>query len=173
MLFNIPTIITLTRIALVPVIFWTAEKHQFAYFLPILILGALTDWLDGFLARAWQQTSNLGAILDPIADKIFICAWYFLFAFQNTPYKLPGWFVNFIFIKELLLIAGTLFLIAKNGKFKVVPSIFGKFLMTNYLILVFCVLQDLSILIRPLMYLIVALSIVVIVDYSFKEKQYV
>ena len=96
-----------------------------------------------------------------------------MFAFQNTPYKLPGWFVNFIFIKELLLIAGTLFLIAKNGKFKVVPSTFGKILMANYLILVFCVLQNLSFLIRPLIFLIVALSIVVLVDYSFKEKQYV
>ena len=173
MLLNIPTIITLIRILLVPVIFWVAHNNQITYFLPILILGALTDWLDGFLARAWQQTTNFGAVLDPIADKIFICAWYFMFAFQNTPYKLPGWFVKFIFIKELLLIAGTLFLIAKNGKFKVVPSIFGKILMANYLILVFCVLQNLSFLIRPLIFLIVALSIVVLVDYSFKEKQYV
>ena len=72
---NIPTILTLIRIGLIPV-------FVLAYYLPvtwaniattvIFILAGVTDWLDGYLARRLDQTSEFGAFLDPVADKLMV-----------------------------------------------------------------------------------------------------
>jgi len=79
MFFTIPTIMTWTRIVAIPLIIAV-------FYLPLsqdlknltatvmFVVFALTDWLDGFLARKLNQTSAFGAFLDPVADKILICA---------------------------------------------------------------------------------------------------
>ena len=76
-MFTIPNILTFLRILLIP--FFVGS-----YYLPvswanelstlIFALAAITDWLDGFLARRWHQTSPLGAFLDPVADKLMVAA---------------------------------------------------------------------------------------------------
>lgn len=172
-MFNIPTLVTLVRILIVPVMIWVAISGDYVWFKPCFLIGAVSDWLDGFLARRLKQTTNLGAILDPIADKFFVCGWYFIFGFLHTPYSLPKWFVNFIFFKEFLLIFGAIFLTIKYGTLKIVPSTFAKILMALYSVLIFSVLQSWTRLNNILIYLIVALSFVVLVDYAFKEKKYV
>lgn len=81
---TIPTLLTLSRIAAVPLI-------VLVYYLPaswlqtgsihwantiaawLFVLVAVTDWLDGYLARKWRQTSAFGAFLDPVADKLLVC----------------------------------------------------------------------------------------------------
>lgn len=79
MFFTIPTLLTWSRIVAIPLII-------LVYYLPIdiaqgnliatclFVLFALTDWLDGFLARKLHQTSSFGAFLDPVADKFLVCA---------------------------------------------------------------------------------------------------
>lgn len=79
MFWTIPTIMTWTRIVAIPLIIGV-------YYLPIsaearnqiatglFIVFALTDWLDGYLARKLNQTSSFGAFLDPVADKFLVCA---------------------------------------------------------------------------------------------------
>ncbi|MBC8950208.1 MULTISPECIES: CDP-diacylglycerol--glycerol-3-phosphate 3-phosphatidyltransferase [Xenorhabdus] len=72
---NIPTWLTLFRIALIPF-------FVLAFYLPfqwapmlcaiIFIIAAATDWFDGFLARLWKQTTRFGAFLDPVADKVMV-----------------------------------------------------------------------------------------------------
>ena len=74
---TIPVMLTLGRIALIPV-------FVAAYYLPfdwanalaaaLFTLAAVTDWLDGYLARRWRQTSEFGAFLDPVADKLMVVA---------------------------------------------------------------------------------------------------
>jgi len=74
---NAPTLLTLARIVLIPV-------FVVAFYLPLaranllctLLFGlaAITDWLDGYLARRWNQTSPFGAFLDPVADKLMVAA---------------------------------------------------------------------------------------------------
>lgn len=79
---NLPTLLTLARIALVPafvaVLFlpeaWIRPEAAHAIAAAIFIVCALTDWLDGYLARAWNQQTEFGAFLDPVADKILVCA---------------------------------------------------------------------------------------------------
>jgi CDP-diacylglycerol--glycerol-3-phosphate 3-phosphatidyltransferase len=79
MKFTIPTILTLFRILLIPVLVlvfylpqsWTHPWTNFAATF-VFVLGALTDWADGWIARRWNQTSAFGAFLDPVADKLAV-----------------------------------------------------------------------------------------------------
>jgi len=72
---NIPISLTLLRIALVPVMmiaFYIPNSTAKLVAVCVFIFAAFTDWLDGYLARRWDQTSALGAFLDPVADKIIV-----------------------------------------------------------------------------------------------------
>ncbi len=72
---NIPNLLTLFRIALIPVLvalyFWELEIRSILV-TGVFVLAAITDWLDGFLARKMNATSALGAFLDPVADKLIV-----------------------------------------------------------------------------------------------------
>ena len=72
---NIPTGLTLLRIALIPVFvgaFYLPFDWTHLLTTAIFALAAITDWLDGYLARRWNQTSAFGAFLDPVADKLIV-----------------------------------------------------------------------------------------------------
>jgi len=74
---TIPTGLTLLRIALIPIfilIFYLPFKWSHAVSAVIFTLAAVTDWLDGYLARRMNQTSAFGAFLDPVADKLMVAA---------------------------------------------------------------------------------------------------
>lgn len=79
---NIPNMLTMARIAMVPVLVGMIymPEHMLskgmaqAVAMAIFVLAALTDWLDGYLARALKQTSKFGAFIDPVADKVMVCA---------------------------------------------------------------------------------------------------
>ncbi len=87
MICNIPTMLTWLRILLIPVfviVFYLPTDPQRFGAIPahwvnvtatvIFAVAAITDWLDGYLARRWQQTSSFGAFLDPVADKLMVAA---------------------------------------------------------------------------------------------------
>ena len=79
MFFTIPTILTWTRIVAIPLIvgvFYVGLEEPVQNFIAtaMFIVFALTDWLDGFLARKLNQASSFGAFLDPVADKFLVCA---------------------------------------------------------------------------------------------------
>jgi cardiolipin synthase (CMP-forming) len=79
MFFNLPTLLTWARIVAIPLIigifYLPVEPHtRNVTATGLFILVALTDWLDGYLARKLNQTSSFGAFLDPVADKFLICA---------------------------------------------------------------------------------------------------
>lgn len=80
--FNIPIALTWLRIAIIPLfvgLFYVPEAIlpevlRDAIAAWMFVVAALTDWLDGWLARRWNQTSSFGAFLDPVADKLMVCA---------------------------------------------------------------------------------------------------
>lgn len=90
-MFNLPNILSLLRIALIPVLIG-------CYFLPyetasvwatiVFAIASLTDWLDGYLARKWNQTSPFGAFIDPVADKLIVSI-----ALLLVLYKTSEWYV--------------------------------------------------------------------------------
>lgn len=105
-IWTIPNLISLSRLILIfPIIVNLARSHiEWALFWILIAIG--TDSLDGFLARRFNQRSQIGRILDPIADKI---SWIgiSLFLVISPLYELPLWFVAFIIIREtIVLICG-------------------------------------------------------------------
>jgi cardiolipin synthase (CMP-forming) len=79
MFFTVPTILTWTRIVAIPLIvgvFYLGLKEEVQNLVAtvMFVAFALTDWLDGYLARKLNQTSSFGAFLDPVADKFLVCA---------------------------------------------------------------------------------------------------
>lgn len=72
---TLPTILTLARVAVIPLVVilfyvrWPEARHLAAI---LFVAASITDWLDGWLARRWQQTSAFGAFLDPVADKLLV-----------------------------------------------------------------------------------------------------
>ena len=82
MKFNLPLFLTWLRIVAIPLFVavlyvpedWIAEKSRNVISMWIFIAAAVTDWLDGWLARRWNQTTSFGAFLDPVADKLMVAA---------------------------------------------------------------------------------------------------
>lgn len=78
---TVPNALTLFRIVMVPIMviaFYLPSRFANLIAAMLFTIGALTDWLDGFIARRWQQYSAFGAFLDPVADKITVCFALFL-----------------------------------------------------------------------------------------------
>ncbi|MPT39211.1 MAG: CDP-diacylglycerol--glycerol-3-phosphate 3-phosphatidyltransferase [Achromobacter sp.] len=79
---NVPIILTWLRIAMIPLVVglfylpesWMSVPTRDTLAAWAFIIAALTDWFDGWLARRWNQTSAFGAFLDPVADKLMVCA---------------------------------------------------------------------------------------------------
>jgi cardiolipin synthase (CMP-forming) len=96
--FNIPNLLTYGRIVCVPLIvlcFFLEGRLQSSDFarwsaLFLFALASFTDYLDGYLARIWQQTSNIGKMLDPIADKLLVSTCLLLLA-ADTDQTIAGW----------------------------------------------------------------------------------
>lgn len=75
MQFNIPTLLTLFRVILIPffvVVFYLPFARAPMVSALIFCIAAITDWFDGFLARRWNQSTRFGAFLDPVADKVLV-----------------------------------------------------------------------------------------------------
>lgn len=74
---NIPTYLTIFRVILIPlfvIAFYLPFKYSPEITTLIFFIASITDWFDGFLARKWNQTTRLGAFLDPVADKVLVAA---------------------------------------------------------------------------------------------------
>lgn len=100
MTLNIPTILTLLRIALIPVlvlVFYLPLESSRSLAALIFIIAGVSDWLDGFLARKLDMTSRFGAFLDPVADKLMV-ATALVILLQDNP--------TFIFMVATAVIIG-------------------------------------------------------------------
>lgn len=124
---TIPTVLTLSRIALVPFMVWSLINHQWIAATIFFSAAALTDVLDGALARYLKEESWLGTCLDPIADRLWLLSCYgALVAFPSPLGKIPGWIFACVVIKELMILLGA-FLFGIIGRAVAVkPLIWGK-----------------------------------------------
>jgi len=124
---SFPTVLTIARIALIPFITHAMVQNFWGTACILLSIAALTDVLDGTLARWWDDQTMLGACLDPIADKLLILSCFFTLAFIHGPlFAIPLWFVIIVLIKEMLLIAGTILIFCMRGYIPIQPVFLGK-----------------------------------------------
>jgi len=105
-----PNLITVIRLALLPLFFWLLfdTNHRAVAAWLLATLGA-TDWIDGFVARRWHQVSNVGKILDPVADRILVISGLLAVA---AAAGVPWWFALTILARELIVSVLTLVLAA-------------------------------------------------------------
>ncbi len=121
------TFFTLLRIMLTPFIVAAMITHCWGLAFVLFIGAAITDVLDGTIARLFDQKTFLGACLDPIADKLLILSCFFTLAFVQSPlFIIPKWFFIVVLVRELVLIGGALFIYAMSGHIEVRPLLLGK-----------------------------------------------
>jgi cardiolipin synthase (CMP-forming) len=105
---TVPNAISMARLAGVPVFLWLVlGPHADGWAVGLLILAGLSDWLDGVIARAWNQQSRLGQLLDPAADRLYIAATLAALAVRGI---IPWWLVAVLVSRELVLGVALLFL---------------------------------------------------------------
>jgi CDP-diacylglycerol--glycerol-3-phosphate 3-phosphatidyltransferase len=102
--FNLPNQLTTGRLALAVVLFVLIAFESWGWCLAVFALAAVTDWLDGYLARLQGQTSALGRVYDPLVDKVLMCgAFIFLLPRGAGEGWLTPWMVTVVVSRELLI----------------------------------------------------------------------
>jgi len=104
-LLSIPNLITLGRILLVPVVVWAIASGQMLIAFLLFMGAGVSDAIDGFLAKRFGMTSELGAYLDPLADKVLIVSIYVSLGIADV---LPRWLVILVVSRDLLIVGGIL-----------------------------------------------------------------
>lgn len=117
---NLPNALTLSRIAAVPffvlaLYFIEGDAARWTAF-AIFVLASFTDWLDGHLARTWQQQSKFGAMLDPIADKLLVAAALLMMVADSTISGIHVFAALIILSREILVSGLREFLATLNVK---------------------------------------------------------
>ncbi len=144
-MWNIPNILTILRILLIPVfvvVFYS--DAPWAPYVAAAVFGAaaLTDWLDGYLARLWNQTSPLGAFLDPVADKLMVAVALVLLV-QYDPRTLVALPAMVIVGREITVSALREWMAEVGARAKVAVSMIGKIKTTAQMIsIVLMILRD-------------------------------
>ena len=105
--FNLPNVLTYARIAAIPLVvallFWPGDLSMRWYALGVYAAAGVTDYLDGYLARAYSQQSSLGRMLDPIADKLLIAACLLMLVHDGSIRSWSIWAAIVILSREILV----------------------------------------------------------------------
>ena len=121
--FNLPNRITLSRLLLAIVFFVLLSHRYFNLALIIFFVAVVTDWLDGYLARKWDLSTDLGRIVDPFVDKVIICGAFIIFIHIAKDVIAP-WMVIVIVAREFFVSSIRGFSESKGVKFA--SNIWGK-----------------------------------------------
>jgi len=182
---NLPNKLTIFRVILIVpfVLLLLGGYHEWGWFtalfggimeyvdyiaLGIFIIASLTDLIDGKIARKYNLVTNFGKFMDPLADKLLVCA--ALIALTEMG-RIPSWVVIIIISREFI-ISGFRLIASDNGVV-IAASYWGKFKTTFQMIMVCLMIADievLSVLTAIIMWIALALTVVSLVDYLWKNK---
>jgi cardiolipin synthase (CMP-forming) len=120
---NLPNLLSLLRILLIPVfVIMIMDKH-FGWALITFAIAGLTDGMDGLIARITHQRTELGAYLDPIADKLLLTAAFVTLAIIGI---LPNWLAVIVITRDLIILLGFSVLLLTNHRPKMLPTLVSK-----------------------------------------------
>lgn len=136
---NIPNFITLGRVILVPIVFWLllSGETQAAFF--AFVVAGVSDAVDGFLAKRYGWTTELGAYLDPLADKLLIVC---IFLALGVRGDLPSWVVIAVVTRDLLIVIAVVLSWLLDHPVRIQPLIVSKANTLAQLVLAATVLAD-------------------------------
>jgi len=125
---NVPNVITLARVALVPVFaLMLVQKRPFGALLVIFLAG-LSDVLDGFAARRWHQQTRVGTLIDPLADKFLLSIAFILLTIRSLGFTnvIPLWLTVAVIGRDFIILAGAAVITLIRGRREFTPTLFGK-----------------------------------------------
>lgn len=120
---NLPNLITICRILLVPVFAIFILEDKIAMACIVFLVAGISDGLDGFLARILQQKTVLGALLDPLADKLLLTT---AFIFLAMTEKVPPWISVIVVSRDILILGGIALLILFSKTPAIRPTFLSK-----------------------------------------------
>jgi cardiolipin synthase (CMP-forming) len=120
---NIPNLITLGRILLVPVVVWAIASGAMWIAFVLFVAAGLSDAVDGYLAKRFDMTTELGAYLDPLADKALIVSIYLTLGINNL---IPRWLVILVVSRDILIVGGILLSWLLGNPLKIKPLLVSK-----------------------------------------------
>lgn len=171
---NLPNKLTTLRVCLVPVfvLFSLAEivpGYDKYLAVAIFIVASLTDFLDGMIARKYNLVTNFGKFMDPLADKLLVCAALICLVSQSL---LPAW-MTIVIISREFIISGFRLVASDNGVV-IAASYWGKFKTTFQMLMIIVLLLDLGgifdLIGQVLTWLALLLTVISLIDYLVKNK---
>ena len=169
---NLPNKLTMFRVILIPffVVFLLVDITPVDKWiaLAVFIIASLTDMLDGKIARKYNLVTNFGKFMDPLADKLLVCAALICLVELE---RIPAWIVIVIMSREFI-ISGFRLIASDNGVV-IAASYWGKFKTTFQIVMVCLMIADLeqiSLLTDIVMWAALILTVVSLVDYLVKNK---
>jgi len=169
---TIPNLVTFFRILLIPIFlivitFYTKETSYLRYVgFGICVIAIITDLSDGYIARKFNLCSELGARLDPLADKLAVnLSLAFIASNTSFEYPIPLWFPPLVLFRDTVLVVGTYLISRKLTQVKVAPRFWGK--ITSFVLSLYIAIVLLQIEILALIFLILStiLNILSLFDY--------
>ena len=136
---SIPNLITLGRVIIIPIIFWLLVSGQTRGAFLLFVLAGITDAVDGWLAKRWNMQTELGAYLDPMADKLLIVSIYVALGVAG---ELPSWLVIAVVSRDILIVLGVLLCWIIERPVEIQPHLISKANTASQLLLAALVLAD-------------------------------
>ena len=160
---NLPNSITLGRLLSVPIAVYLIMHSAYLAAFLLFLLAGVSDALDGYLAKRNNQTTELGAILDPLADKVLLVSVYATLGLQGS---LPNWVVMLVIFRDLLIVSGVVILFLVRLDVKMRPLIVSKINTAIQIALAALVLAELGLeleimgLVSAMMYVVGATTVI-------------
>ena len=120
---HIPNLLTASRLVLAPYVFFLMARHEYGTLIPWFIVIAITDSVDGYLARRWGASSRAGAYLDPIADKVLLSGSFLVLALTGG---IDWWIAAVVLGRDALILLGAGILYLRKTAREFPPSMWGK-----------------------------------------------
>ncbi len=127
-LLNLPNILSLLRIFLIPVFLVLMIQGKVMEASAIFFFAGFTDVLDGFAARLFHQKTKIGALLDPAGDKLLMTSAFIVLTIPslNSPHIIPLWLTIVVISRDLFIVSSAFALYKLRGQKTFLPSLWGK-----------------------------------------------
>ncbi|MBF0124088.1 MAG: CDP-alcohol phosphatidyltransferase family protein [Magnetococcales bacterium] len=165
---NIPNGLSFLRICAVPIFIWLLLNREMQWAFWLFVLASLTDALDGFIAKRFNMHTELGAYLDPLADKLLLVCGFIVLTVLGD---IPLWITLLVTTRDIMIIGGALLYQVMTNSLRMQPMWMSKVNTTMQIILLGVVMLSLEVV--PVAILVAPLTIMVAVTTLISGWQYV
>jgi cardiolipin synthase len=161
--YTIPNLITVGRLLLVPPLMWLIVTDRVLAGFWVFVAAGVSDALDGFIAKTFKQKTDLGSILDPLADKALLDGVYIALALSG---HLPIWLALLVVSRDVLIVAGVILIRRRDPVYRVRPlkvgklNTFAQILLAATALAIWGGLADVGNLLPPMVWTVAAMTLI-------------